>query len=120
MRCIDDNKFRVIEGQLRCAELSKYLDNLKTVKAVWIAEDATAIISKITYDPATNQLVGILLPLNGNTHYHPSSIIQLFSKRCRNNETLRTAIKIEIGICCYSSGARRIHTTIYIANVRYE
>lgn len=66
MRCIDDNKSRVIEGQLRCAELSKYLDNLKTVKAVWIAEDATAIISKITYDPATNQLVGILLPLNGN------------------------------------------------------
>lgn len=66
MRCIDDNKSRVIEGQLRCAELSTYLSNLNAVKRVWLAEDATAIIQKISYDAKTNQLIGILLPLNKN------------------------------------------------------
>lgn len=64
VRCIDDNKSRVIEGQLRCVELSTYLNNLNAVKKIWLAEDATAIIRKISYDPATNQLVGLLLPLN--------------------------------------------------------
>lgn len=64
MRCIDDNKSRVIEGQLRCVELSAYLTNVNTVKKVWLSEDATAIIRRISYDPKTNQLIGILLPLN--------------------------------------------------------
>lgn len=66
MRCIDDNKTRVIEGQLRCSELSNYLDKFNAVKSVWLAEDATAIVSKISYDPCTNQLVGLLLPLDNN------------------------------------------------------
>lgn len=66
MRCIDENKTRVVEGKLRCEELYRYLDNLNAVKTVWLSEDATAIVSKATYDPITNQIVGIVLPLN---HY---------------------------------------------------
>lgn len=66
MRCIDDNKIRVIEGQLRCAELSVYLTKVRAVKKIWLSEDATAIVHKISYDPTTNQLVGILLPLDKN------------------------------------------------------
>lgn len=66
MRCINDLKTRVVEGELRSKELMKYLDEHKTKKIVWISEDATAIISKIKYDPITNQLVGILLPINKN------------------------------------------------------
>lgn len=64
VRCIDDNKSRVNEGELRCAELSTYLERLKAEKIVWLAEDATAIVPKISYDPKTNRLVGLLLPLN--------------------------------------------------------
>lgn len=64
MKYIDDNKVRVVEGQLRCKELSEYLDKMKSVRSVWISEDATAIVSKVKYDPKTNQLIGILLPLN--------------------------------------------------------
>lgn len=66
MRCIDENKTRVVEGQLRCAELSAYLKKCNAKKSVWLAEDATAIVAKISYDPITNQLVGLLLPLDRN------------------------------------------------------
>lgn len=64
VKYIDDNKVRVVEGQLRCKELSEYLDKMQTVRSVWISEDATAIVSIVKYDPKTNQLIGILLPLN--------------------------------------------------------
>lgn len=68
VRCVNDLKSRVVEGELRSEELMKYLDEHKAKKIVWISEDATAITSKVNYDPITNQLVGILLPLgkNGN------------------------------------------------------
>lgn len=66
MRCINTNKTHVVEGQMRCKELCEYLDNLKAVKKVWISEDGTAITARISYDPKTNQLVGIVLPLNSN------------------------------------------------------
>lgn len=54
----------MIEGELRCEELSQYLDNIHAPKCVWISEDATAIIPKINYDPVTCQLVGIPLPID--------------------------------------------------------
>lgn len=66
VRCIDNHKMRVLEGNLRCKELAEYLDNLNAVKRVWLSEDATAIVSKISYDPKTNQLIGLVLPLNNN------------------------------------------------------
>lgn len=67
MRQIDQNKIRIIEGQLRTKELADYLHKMKTVKSVWLSEDATAIVSKVKYDPKTNQMVGLLLPLHKNT-----------------------------------------------------
>lgn len=57
---------RVLEGNLRCKELAEYLDNLNAVKRVWLSEDATAIVSKISYDPKSNQLISLVLPLNNN------------------------------------------------------
>lgn len=67
MRCIDSSKMPIVEGRLRARELSQYLDKLKCTKCVWFSEDATAIISKVTYDPSTNQLVG--LPTDRSTGY---------------------------------------------------
>lgn len=64
VRCINNNKSQVIEGELRCRELCEFLEKHKADKSVWLAEDATAIVPKIQYDPTTNQLVGILLPMN--------------------------------------------------------
>lgn len=33
-------------------------------KYVWLSEDATVITSKVTYDPKSNQLIGLVLPLD--------------------------------------------------------
>lgn len=66
VRCINNNKSRVIEGILRCKDLSDFLDSHNTKKSVWISEDATAVISEYRYDPMTNQIIGIVLPLNKN------------------------------------------------------
>lgn len=66
MRCINNTKVRVNEGELRCKELAKFLDDHNTKKEVWLSEDATAIVPKIKYDATTNQIVGILLPTNEN------------------------------------------------------
>lgn len=35
-------------------------------KQIFVCEDASGIISKVTYDSVTNQLIGVLLPLNTN------------------------------------------------------
>lgn len=67
MRCIDDNKSRIVEGKLRAKELSNYLDQMNCTKYVWLSEDTTAIISKVVYDPSTNQLVGIVPPIDKTT-----------------------------------------------------
>lgn len=64
---INQNKPRIIEGQLRCEELNAYLDGLKLDKYVWISEDASGIINKIEFDPNTNQMVGLVLPMTRNT-----------------------------------------------------
>lgn len=67
MGYINENKSRIIEGKLRCFELNKYLEDLKLTKNVWLSEDATSIVSKIEFDPKTNQMVGIVLPFDIDT-----------------------------------------------------
>lgn len=67
MSYISQNKQRIIEGELRCEQLLKYLDGLKVKKSVWLSEDATGIVSKVEYDPSTNQLIGLVLPINAET-----------------------------------------------------
>lgn len=66
VRNINNQKSRVVEGQLRVEELAKFISDNQAVKSVWLSEDATAVISKIKYDSVTNQLVGLLLPTNPN------------------------------------------------------
>lgn len=67
MRCINENKNPIIEGQIRAKELSQYLDDMKSTKCVWLSEDGTAILAKVSYDPKTNQLIGLVLPNNKST-----------------------------------------------------
>lgn len=71
VRCIDEQKDRVVEGELRCKELAQFLDDHRATKNVWLSEDATAIVQKISYDPKTNQLVGIVLPFNSEGNPKP-------------------------------------------------
>lgn len=88
MKCIDDSRVRVVEGELRCKELSDYLIKMNTVRSVWLSEDATAIVSKVKYDPVTNQIVGVVLPLN-KSNGCPIS----FSFMATSADTIRQYIK---------------------------
>lgn len=61
-RYIYENGPSIVEGQLRIAELKKYLDDRQCCPMVWISEDATGITGKVEYDPKTNQIIGFELP----------------------------------------------------------
>lgn len=56
----------IIEGNLRSTELLEYLEKRKLPLQVWLSEDATRVTGRIQYDSKTNQLVGFVLPLDGN------------------------------------------------------
>lgn len=64
MNYILKRKNRIVEGELRSKELVEYLHNLNAPKKVWISEDASGIVTQISYDPSTNQIVGLVLPTN--------------------------------------------------------
>lgn len=84
VRCIDDNKTPIVEGELRAKELCEYLERMKCTKHVWLSEDGTAISSKVTFDPKTNQLVGVVLPVDEKTGYPIS-----FTYIATNAETIK-------------------------------
>lgn len=67
VKYIHKRKQTIIEGELRCEQLSEYLEKLNVPKKVWISEDATGIVARISYDNSTNQLIGLLLPTNEKT-----------------------------------------------------
>lgn len=67
MHYISKRKTNVVEGELRCRELSDYLDKTNSPKIVWLAEDASGMVSKVCYDSSSHQLVGLVLPLNEST-----------------------------------------------------
>lgn len=64
---INQNKSTIIEGKLRCEELKAYLDGLELPKLVWLSEDATGIVVNVALEPNSNQMVGLVLPINQNT-----------------------------------------------------
>lgn len=66
MKYIQENKKTIIEGDLRCKELSDYLAQLNAPRLVWLSEDGSGIIQKAVFDTKTNQIVGPVLPLNDN------------------------------------------------------
>lgn len=55
------------EGTLRCNELKAHLiENHMSDVPVFLSEDASGIVKRVSYDPKTNQLIGIVLPLKEN------------------------------------------------------
>lgn len=64
MSIINEKKCPLIEGELRSKQLKEYLKTMDCETVVWICEDATGINQRVEYHPATNQLVGLNLPIN--------------------------------------------------------
>lgn len=46
--------------------MADYLNKLNAPKQVWLSEDASGVVAKVQYDPTTNQLVGLVLPMDDN------------------------------------------------------
>lgn len=88
MRYISEYKSIIIEGELRCKELKCYLETLKLPMRVWLSEDASAIVSKIEFDHRTNQMVGIVLPIDRNSGMPIS-----FTFMARNSEEIQLNMK---------------------------
>lgn len=60
------DKTVLIEGEFRCDKLKDHLNKYDCDHSVFLSEDASGIVKRITYDPKTNQMVGLVLPLNEN------------------------------------------------------
>lgn len=64
---IQENRVKIVEGELRCNELKVYLDKIKSPHCVWLSEDGSGIVQKVVYDVNTNKLVGLNLPFDEST-----------------------------------------------------
>lgn len=53
-----------MEGELRCTELKTYLSDQNAGTDVWLCEDGSSLVSKIQYDLTSDQLIGMVLPLD--------------------------------------------------------
>lgn len=85
MRCIDDTRRCILEGDLRSEQLAKYLLDRNAGNDIWLCEDASGIIAKIQYDQTLDQLVGIVLPIDGN-----SGCPKRYEHTATNEEEIRT------------------------------
>lgn len=64
MNRIYTDKERIIEGELRCKQLVQHIENCNAPKSIFLSEDASGIVQRIVYDSRSNQLIGIVLPLD--------------------------------------------------------
>lgn len=64
MGYIHNNKVQLKEGKLRCSELKAYLEKIRAPPCVWLSENGSGIIQKVVYDVRSNQLVGLVLPID--------------------------------------------------------
>lgn len=95
-----------MEGVLRSKELASYLKSLNAVKAIWLAEDATRITSTISYDSKTNQMIGVVLPLNDNGCPIPFTFI------AKDVETMQNCVKLPQAKSVYVVMAQALDETI--------
>lgn len=67
MRCINDTKERIVEGELRSKGLAEYLIQHNAGCDVWLCEDGSGLVPKISYDATSDELIGMALPIDDKT-----------------------------------------------------
>lgn len=90
MRSISEHKCRIVEGQIRAKELAAYLTKMSCAREVWLSEDATVITSKVTYDPHSNQLVSLVLPIDETTGCPKASTFEALNAECIKQHLMQT------------------------------
>lgn len=129
-RYLHDNGPEIIEGVMRCSQLKKYLEERNLPMVVWVSEDGTRITGRLQYDPGTNQIVGLLLPLDENGMPKSKSFMatnaSAMNKHVNNNQVTATVsflpaqcldfilknMFVKSGIRCYGSAPFFARTTI--------
>lgn len=66
-RYIRSSHFHITPGILRTEELLQYLKERNLPKAVAISEDMTRIVGRVQFDSRSNQLFGLVEPINNKT-----------------------------------------------------
>lgn len=74
MSHLQTDKKTIIEGELRCELLKNHLvnsqlkisPNAQPDMSVFLSEDGSGTVKRITFDPVTKQVIGIVLPLGEN------------------------------------------------------
>jgi len=63
---IQSSNNSIIEGCVRAKEMSQFLAKWELQRNVWLSEDGTKVVNKIQLDEATDQIVGLVLPMDSN------------------------------------------------------
>lgn len=74
---------------MRCEGLKAYLEKIKCSNDIFLSEDASGIVQKITYDVHSDQLVGLVLPLNDS-----NGMPIMFSFLAKNREDIERYLKL--------------------------
>lgn len=74
---------------MRCKQLATYLNEIKCPKYVFLSEDATGIVQKVSYDVYSNQLVGLVLPINAS-----NGMPKMFSFEAKSAEDIEKYLKL--------------------------
>lgn len=67
VRYINDTRNCILEGELRCEGLAEFLSQQNAGKDVWLCEDGSGLVPKISYDSTLDQLIGMTLPIDRRT-----------------------------------------------------
>lgn len=84
MNNISERKEIIVEGELRCEQLAKFLEQTNCPNSVILSEDGSGVVQKVVYESRTNQLVGLVLPLNST-----NGMPQLFAYKANSAEKIK-------------------------------
>lgn len=85
-----------MEGELRSKQLAKYLEDINSPKYVFLSEDASGVVQKVVYDVSTNQLVGLVLPLN-----EINGMPKMFTYEAKSAEEIERFLKLQQSTLVY-------------------
>ena len=97
-RILNKNSNPVFEGVFRFEELKEFLIAHNLPMKVCVSEDGTRIQEKFLFDPASNQIVGPVLPLSDNGvpigRSFPATSAAMVASHLKNGEAASTAYAI--------------------------
>lgn len=77
--------------------MKDYLTKIKAPQKVFLSEDGSGIIQKVVYDVKTNQLIGLVLPIDDNSGFpKPFTFMATSEETIKNLMTMPTSSLIYI------------------------